>query len=172
MSPDPYHEAFGQTVDLQKFNMSKHSTGGLSLYERDGPVHLASISPSTLTARRHDWHAQIRGTWLFRVDKMPIGSIADVATAFVALRLGHTLSTTLLFTHLEIRPNLSQDGIPIVSSTPFSQLTHAMTNSIIDGSSQQWQTPCEHADHHMSLSTLVCYSMLSHESCNSPGENF
>lgn len=50
MSPDPYHAAFEQTIDLQKFDLSKHATGGLSLNARDGLFHLASISPGTLMA--------------------------------------------------------------------------------------------------------------------------
>ena len=55
MSPDPYHDAFEQTVDLWKFDLTKHATGGLSMYEREGRVHLASISPSTPAARIHGW---------------------------------------------------------------------------------------------------------------------
>ena len=82
--------------------MSKHPTGSLSLYEQDGQVHLASISPSTPTACIHDWRAWICGAWLIRVDATTIGSIADVATAFAVLRLGYTLSTTLLFSHPKI----------------------------------------------------------------------
>jgi len=35
MSPDPYHDAFEQTVDLRKFDLTKHATGGLSMYERE-----------------------------------------------------------------------------------------------------------------------------------------
>jgi hypothetical protein len=61
MSPDPYHESFEQTVDLRKFDLSKHPTGGLELYVRDGWVHLALISPSTPAAQIHDWHARIQG---------------------------------------------------------------------------------------------------------------
>ena len=41
MLPDPFHDAFEQTVDLWKFDLTKHATGGLSLYVRDGRVHLA-----------------------------------------------------------------------------------------------------------------------------------
>ena len=55
MSPDPYHDAFEQTVDLRKFDLTKHATGGMSLYERDGRVHLASIAPSTPAACIHAW---------------------------------------------------------------------------------------------------------------------
>ncbi len=55
MSPDPYHDAFEQSVDLRKFDLTKHATSGLSLYKRDGRVHLASIAPSTPAARIHAW---------------------------------------------------------------------------------------------------------------------
>jgi hypothetical protein len=55
MSPDPYHDAFEQSVDLRKFDLTKHATGGLSLYEREGRVHLASIAPGTPAARIHAW---------------------------------------------------------------------------------------------------------------------
>ena len=82
--------------------MANHQTGGLNLYERDGRVHLASISPSTPTACIHDWRTQIRGAWLIKVDEMPVANIADVATAFADLRLNHAISTSLLFCHLEI----------------------------------------------------------------------
>jgi hypothetical protein len=47
MSADPYHDAFEQTMDLRKFDLTEHATGGLSLYVRDSRVHLASIAPST-----------------------------------------------------------------------------------------------------------------------------
>jgi hypothetical protein len=33
MSPDPYHDAFEQTIDLLKFDLSQHPTGGLVLYD-------------------------------------------------------------------------------------------------------------------------------------------
>ena len=129
MSPDSYHKASEQTVDLRKFDMATHHTGGLNLFESDGRVHLASISPSTPTARIHDWCTRIRGAWLVKVDTTPVANIADVTTAFTELRLNHAISTTLLFSHPEIRPSLSQNGTPIVSSAPFSQLTHDQLNN-------------------------------------------
>jgi hypothetical protein len=120
MSPDLYHEAFEQTVDLRKFDLLKHETAGLSLYELDGRVHLASISPSTPATCICDWRTCIRGAWLIKIDDTLVTPIDDVSMAFEALRTTLSPSTTLLFSHLEIQPNLSQDGIPIVSSAPFS----------------------------------------------------
>jgi len=40
-----------------------------------------------------------------------------------------TTSTILLFAHPEIRPNLTHDCIPIISSAPFSQSTHDQLNN-------------------------------------------
>ena len=82
--------------------MANHQTGGLNLYERDGQVHLASISPSTPTACIHDWRTRICWAWLIKVDATPIGNIVDVPMAFAELRSDHALSSTLLLSHLEI----------------------------------------------------------------------
>ena len=129
MSHDPYHEAFEQTIDLQNFDLSKHATGGLSLYDWDGRVHLASILPGTPAARLHGWRARLRGAWFVKVGEATIASIDDVVHAFEWLRETACPNVTLLVSHPEVRPNLSQDGIPIVSSAPFSQLTHAQLNN-------------------------------------------
>jgi hypothetical protein len=53
----------------------------------------------------------------------------DVAQAVDILRLESSPSTTLLFLHPKIRPNLSQEGIPIISSAPFSELTQDQLNN-------------------------------------------
>ena len=129
MSPDPYHDAFAQTVDLRKFDLTKHATGGLNLYVRDGRVHLGSIAPSTPTARIHGWRTRIRGAWLIKVGDIIVESIDDVVRAFDGLRTSGSPSVTLLFSHPEVKPNLSQDGLPIVSSAPFTQLTHNQLNN-------------------------------------------
>jgi hypothetical protein len=116
-------------VDLQKFDLLKHKTAGLSLYKRNGRVHLASISPSTPAARICDWRTCIRGAWLIKVDDTLVTSINYVSMAFEALRMTLSPLTTLLFSHPEIQPNLSQDGIPIVSLAPFLQHTHDQLNN-------------------------------------------
>ena len=129
MSPDPYHDAFEQSVDLRKFDLTKHSTGGLSLYERNGRVHLASIAPCTPAARIPAWRTRIRGAWLIKVGNTIVDSIDAVTRAFAGLRTSGSTSVTLLFSHPEVRPSLSQDGLPVVSSAPFTQHTHNQLNN-------------------------------------------
>ena len=129
MSPDPYHDAFDQTVDLWNFDPIKHATGGLSLYVRDDRVHLAPIAPGTPAARTHSWRTRIRGAWLIKVGNFIVESIEDVVRAFHGLRTSGSPSVTLLFSHPEVRPNLSQAGLPIVSSALFTQHTHDQLNN-------------------------------------------
>ena len=129
MSPDPFHEAFEQTIDLRKFDLTTHATGGLSLYAKDGRVHLASIAPRTPAARIHKWRTRIRGAWLLKVGEMTVNSIEDVKLAFKALRESNKPSVTLLFSHPEVRPSLSHDGLPIVSTAPFTQQIHDQLNN-------------------------------------------
>ncbi len=129
MSPDPYFDAFEQPLDLQKFDYTKHPTAGLSLYKKSGRLYLATMSPSTPAAKIPDWRTQVRGAWLIKIGTLTITSIKEAHAAFMALRdLGAT-STALLFAHLEIRPNLSHNGLPIVSSAPFTQATHDQLNN-------------------------------------------
>ena len=116
-------------MDLRKFDLTKHATGGLSMYVRDGRVHLTSIASSTPAARIHSWRTRIRGAWLIKVDGSLVESIDDVVRAFVGLRTSGSPSVMLLFSHPEVRPNLSQDGLPIVSSAPFTQHTHDELNN-------------------------------------------
>ncbi len=96
---------------------------------RDNRVHLALISPSTPAAQIHDWRACIWGAWLIKAGDKTIQSIKDVAQAFDILCLESSPSTTLLLLHPKIRPNHSQEGIPIISLAPFSQLTHDQLNN-------------------------------------------
>jgi hypothetical protein len=59
LKTDPYHDVYEQMVDLWKYDLSTHPTGGMRLYERNGRVHMASIEPGTTAARIHDWRTRI-----------------------------------------------------------------------------------------------------------------
>ena len=47
MSPDPYHQAFEEELNLCKFDIMQHSTAGLSFAEHNKRLMLASMSPHT-----------------------------------------------------------------------------------------------------------------------------
>ena len=55
-------------------------------------------------------------------------SISDAQAAFKALYESDSPSVTLLFSHPELRRDISIKGLPIVSSAPFSQQTHDQLN--------------------------------------------
>jgi hypothetical protein len=47
MSPDPYHQAFEEELNLRKFDLSRHKTAGLSFVEHNNRLILATMSPHT-----------------------------------------------------------------------------------------------------------------------------
>ena len=128
MSPDPYHDSFEQPLDLRKFSPSSHPTAGMDLYERDGRVHLKRMLPGAPAAKIPDWRTRLRGAWLIKVGDSTVSSIDDVQRAIHELVTSNVPSTVLLFSHPEVRPNLSHDGLPIVSAAPFSLATHDQLN--------------------------------------------
>ena len=132
LSPDPYYEAFTQPLDLRNFNIATHATAGLSLLESGGRLHLANMSPSTPAAKIKDWRTRMKGAWLIKIGDVAVSTISEAKSVFQSIHDSGNTSTTLLFAHPEVRPNLSHDGLPILSSAPF---TH-MTSSTIDGNSQ------------------------------------
>ncbi len=58
-----------------------------------------------------------------------VNSLEDANNAFCFLDANKSPLATLLFSHPEIHPNLSQDGIPIVLLAPFTQNTHNQLNN-------------------------------------------
>jgi hypothetical protein len=74
MSPDPYFDAFEHPMDLRKVDLTKHATAGLNLYETDGRIYLALMSPGTTAAKIPDWRTRIRGAWLIKIGELVIFS--------------------------------------------------------------------------------------------------
>jgi hypothetical protein len=57
-----------------------------------------------------------------------ISTISDAQAAFKELYKSGAPSATLLFSHPELRQDISNKGLPIVSSAPFLQQTHDQLN--------------------------------------------
>jgi hypothetical protein len=119
LSPNPYFDAFEEIIFIHRFDLSKHRLAGLFLTEHDGRLFLGGISPSTPAAKIPHWRTQIKGAWLIKVGTTVITSIDEVHEAFCQHVISGNNSVTLLFSHPEIRPDISHDGLPIISSAPF-----------------------------------------------------
>jgi hypothetical protein len=57
MSPDPYFEAFEEIIDLQKFDIQTHHTGGLSLLASNNWLILGGMAPGTPGAKIPQWRS-------------------------------------------------------------------------------------------------------------------
>ena len=132
ISPDPFSSAFEEELDLRKFDLSTHRTAGLCFFEKDGHIFLASMADSTPGAQIPRWRTHIRGAWLININGTSISSISDAQGIFQHLSVIGAPSCTLLFSHPEVTPDISNKGLPILSSSDFSQLTHDQLNNRLD----------------------------------------
>jgi hypothetical protein len=128
MSPNPYFDSFEQPLDLRKYDLMKHPTGGLNLYESNGRVYFTSMEPGLPAAKIPD-QTCVCGTWLIKLGDIIVLTIEVVKNAFLELQAKSVSSTSLLFAHPETRPNLSHNGLPIIFSTPFLQAAHDQLNN-------------------------------------------
>jgi hypothetical protein len=72
ISPDPIYGAFEEELDLQKFDISRHSTTGLIFFEKDQRLFLASMAPGTPGAHIPWWHTRLHRAWLITIDETHI----------------------------------------------------------------------------------------------------
>ena len=86
------------------------------------------MNPSTPGAKVDRWRVNLRGAWLIKVGSAVVSTISDVHEAFKVLYEGDAPSVTLLFSHPELRRDISNKGLPIISAAPFSQQTHDQLN--------------------------------------------
>ena len=132
ISPDPFYGAFEEELDLRKFDFAVHCTAGLRFIERDQRLILASIDPSTPGARIPRWRTRIRGAWLIEVDGTRVHTIAGVQQVFRCLDNANASRCLLLFSHPEVTPDISNNGLPVMLSSDFSQFTHDQLNNRVD----------------------------------------
>jgi hypothetical protein len=128
MSPDPYFEAFEECIDLRRFNLAIHWTAGLCLAAHNGRLFLGAMKPSTPGAKIPRWHSCIKGAWLIKINDVLVSMIEDTQAAFKDASNKGVPFIWLLFSHPEFCPDVSHDGLPIVSLDPFSQQIHDQMN--------------------------------------------
>ncbi len=102
---------------------------GLCLAHYDGRLYLGGIAKSTPCAKIPRWQTRIKGAWLIKVGPHTVSTIQEAQDAFTALSLAGTATVTLLFSHPIVRQDISHDGLPIVSSAPFTQDIHDQLNN-------------------------------------------
>jgi hypothetical protein len=132
VSPDLYGPAFEEKLDLWKFNLNRHTTTGLCFYQKNDRLLLASMAPSTPGARIPWWPTRLWGAWLIQIDETPVTFISNAQTVFACLSSSNAHRCTLLFSHPKITPNISNQGLPIMSKLDFSQCTHNQLNNQVN----------------------------------------
>ncbi len=120
VSPDPYGSAFEEELDLRKFDITTHRSAGLCFFEKNGCLLLASMAPSTPGVRVPRWRSRLRGAWLLDINGTPISTIKDAHATFAYLSSEKKPSFTLLFSHPEITPDISNKGLPVMLKSNFS----------------------------------------------------
>jgi hypothetical protein len=128
MSPNPYHEAFEEIMDIRRFDFNCHRTAGLCLAHTNGRLILGGMAPSAPAAKIPCWRSSLKGAWLIKIGDHAVSTIAQAQQVFAQLNADGASTVTLLFSHPEIRQDISHDGLPIVSSAPFSQHVHNQMN--------------------------------------------
>jgi hypothetical protein len=123
MSQDPFFDSFEEVLDLRKWSFDKHRLAGLSLVSHNGRLYLGGMNPSTPGAKVDRWRVNLRGAWLIKVGSVLVSTISDGHSAFKDIYESDAPSVTLLFSHPELRRDISHKGLPIISSAPFSQQT-------------------------------------------------
>ena len=132
MSPCPYNDAFEEEIDLRKFDMSLHPTAGMCFFEKNGRIHLASMSPRTPGDKIPYWRTNIRGAWLIAINKQTVSSLEQAKQIFDEIRLSKAQFATLTFSHPEVSRDISNKGLPIISIDDFSQATLDQLNNRAD----------------------------------------
>ena len=128
MSPDPFFDAFEEDLDLRKWSFEKHRTAGLSFVFHHGRLYLGGMVPGTPGAKVDRWRTNLRGAWLIKIGGTRVSTIQEAQLAFQTIYAAGSPSVTLLFAHPELRRDISNKGLPIVSSAPFTQQTHDQLN--------------------------------------------
>ncbi len=75
---------------------------------------LASMDKSTPGARIAMWRTHIRGAWLQSINSTTVSSLADVHQVLQSLSNNNAALCTLTFSHPNILPDISRNGLPII----------------------------------------------------------
>jgi hypothetical protein len=97
LSPNRYGRTLEETLDLLKWDLVKHRTGGLQFITKDSRLILASMDKTTPGARIDKWRTRIHGAWLQSINNTKVLSLANVCAAFHTLLMTNATLCTLIF---------------------------------------------------------------------------
>ena len=86
------------------------------------------MTPSTPGAKIPQWRTWLHGAWLIKIADTTVTTLDDARKVFETLSENGATLAHLLFAHPEVHPDVSRRGLLIISSKPFSLLTHAQLN--------------------------------------------
>jgi hypothetical protein len=132
MSADPYGCLFEASLDLHKCDLQTHWTAGLQFITKHGRLVLAAMDPGTPGAKIDKWRTQLCGAWLVLINSTPVHTVANAQAAFALFSDVTAMDCTLVFSHPEISPDISNRGVPIMSKDDFLQFTYDQLNNHID----------------------------------------
>ncbi len=127
--PNLYFESFKEVMYITRFDFNKHQTAGLSLTTARDHLLLGSITPSTPAEKIPRWGTRIKGAWLIWVHATIVTSIKNAQDAFEWEATSITCTVILLFSHPKIQLDISNNGLPIMSSAPFHKHVHDQINN-------------------------------------------
>ncbi len=131
-SPDPFFGAFEEEINLRKWSFDKHRTAGILVVEHHGHLYVGNMVPGSPGAKVDKWRLHVWGAWLNQVGDTTVSTIADAESTFKQLYDGGVLTVTLLLSHMELHWDISHNGLPIILTDPFTQLTHDQLNHLWD----------------------------------------
>ncbi len=132
ISPDPYYGAFEEESDLRKFDFASHWTAGLCFLQKDNWLIMASMKTGTPSAHVDKWQMCVWGAWILEINGTRISTILDAQAVFCCLLDANAKSCTLLLSHPEVSPDISNEGLPIMPKSNLSQFTHEQLNNCVD----------------------------------------
>jgi hypothetical protein len=132
LSNDPYGRTFKEKLDLHKWDPTKHRTAGLRFITKNGRLILISMDKSTPGACIDKWRTRICGAWLMSVNGHAVPTLQDAQAVFDQLHSTLSSTCTLLFSHPNTSPDITHNGLPIISHDDFTQFTHDQLNNRLD----------------------------------------
>jgi hypothetical protein len=86
------------------------------------------MTPSTPGAKIPRWQSRLKGAWLIKIGDTIVTAVKDAQLAFARESTTNPGHVTLLFLHPEVCPDISYNGLPIMSSALFSQHVYNQIN--------------------------------------------